>query len=70
MLLYTPVDAERVLENLDKERQPFKELTLANGVSLLVEPVEGGLRIERVLSGNCNAYLLNEYQPGQVLKMP
>lgn len=46
-----------------------REVLLANGVVLVGHDAEGGFFIERVISGNCNAYLMAEYQPGRVVKL-
>jgi hypothetical protein len=69
MVLYTPHDVNIVMQDLTEAAAALKEVTLANGITLLGQDVEGGFRIERVLSGNTNAYLLREYQPGTVIKL-
>lgn len=46
-----------------------KEVTLDNGITLLGQDVESGFKIQRVVCGNSNAYLLPEYQPGSVVKL-
>lgn len=69
MVLYTPYDVDVVMHDLTETQAALKEVTLANGIMLLGQDVEGGFRIERVLSGNTNAYLLPEYQPGAVIKL-
>lgn len=68
MVLYTPYDVSMVMQDLS-ETGTLKEVTLKNGITLLGQDVEEGFKIERVICGNSNAYLLPEYQPGTVIKL-
>lgn len=69
MVLYTPYDVSILMQDATEPEVAMKEVTLANGITLLGQEVEGGFKIERVLSGNTNAYLLPEFQPGEVIKL-
>ena len=68
MVLYTPYDVDVVMQDLTETRS-VKEVVLKNGITLLGQDAEGGFKIERVICGNTNAYLLPEYQPGTVIKL-
>ena len=64
MVLYTPCDIQAVMS--DPSGEPaLREVALSNGLILLGRDVEEGFMIERVISGNANAYLLACYQPGK-----
>lgn len=67
MVLYTPYDVNIIMQDL-LEPTALKEIVLENGIALLGQDVEEGFKIERVISGNTNAYLLPEYQPGMIIK--
>lgn len=67
MVLYTPYDVALLMQ--DGEEQAFKEVVLENGITLLGRDIESGFKIERVISGNSNTFLLEQYQPGQVIKL-
>lgn len=67
-MLYTPLDVSIIMQDLTQPEVELREVTLPNGIVLLGSDVKNGFRIERVISGNCNAYLLPEYQPGRVIK--
>jgi hypothetical protein len=69
MVLYTPLDVEMLMRDLTIEEQGYKEVDLGNGIMALGRDVESGFRIERIICGNSNAYLLPEYQPGTVIKL-
>jgi len=68
MVLYTPYDVNTVMQDLT-ETGALREVALDNGITLLGQDVETGFRIERVICGNTNAFLLPEYQPGTVIKL-
>ncbi|HPZ23114.1 MAG TPA: YlzJ-like family protein [Bacillota bacterium] len=68
MVLYTPYDVSIIMQDLTQPEAELREVTLANGIVLLGSDVKGGFRIERMISSNCNAYLLPDYQPGRVIK--
>lgn len=70
MILYTPIDEALIFADLEHKAPKLEEVALANGITLLVERLERGSRIERVISGNANVYLMAEYQPGQVIRIP
>lgn len=70
MILYTPVDEAIIFADMEQKAPKLEEVALANGITLLVERLEEGSRIERVICGNANVYLMAEYQPGQVIKIP
>ena len=69
MVLYTPCDVSIIMADLSQSPLPWREVQLTNGIVLLGQDVESGFKIERVVSGNCNAYLIPEYQPGTVIKL-
>lgn len=70
MVLYTPYDVDIVMQDLrETEGAGLREVQATAGILLLGRDVEGGFRIERVISGNGNAYLLPEYQPGTVIRL-
>ena len=69
MVLYTPYEVSIIMQDLTQPEMKLREVMLANGVTLLGEDVDGGFRIQRLLSGNINAYLLPAFQPGTVIKL-
>lgn len=69
MVLYTPYDVEVIMQDLSREDQNLKEVSIGNGITLLGRDGPSGFQIERVISGNTNVYLLPEYQPGTVIKI-
>ncbi|MDD4657729.1 MAG: YlzJ-like family protein [Eubacteriales bacterium] len=69
MVLYTPYDIDIIMQDLTKPQTKQREVRLTNGIVLLGQDVESGFKIERVVCGNCNAYLIPEYQPGMVIKL-
>jgi hypothetical protein len=68
MVLYTPYDVSIIMQDLTQPEVEQREVKLANGIVLVGSDVKNGFKIERVISGNCNAYLLPDYQPGKVIK--
>ena len=70
MVLYTPCDIQAVMSDHVRRAPALREVALSNGLILLGRDVEEGFMIERVISGNANAYLLACYQPGKVVKLP
>jgi len=68
LVLYTPYDVDILMRDQNQAEEQ-KEVTLDNGITLLGQDVESGFKIQRVVCGNSNAYLLPEYQPGSVVKL-
>lgn len=69
MVLYTPYDIDIIMQDLTMPPAKQREVILANGIVLLGQDVESGFKIERVVCGNSNAYLIPQYQPGMVIKL-
>ncbi|MDD2283637.1 MAG: YlzJ-like family protein [Eubacteriales bacterium] len=69
MVLYTPYDVDIIMRDLTQPEAKQREVRLANGIVLLGQDVESGFKIERVVCGNSNAYLIPEFQPGMVIKL-
>ena len=69
MVLYTPWDVEMLMRDPKESPALPKEVVLENGITLLGHDVETGFKIERIICGNSNAFLLPEYQPGTVIKL-
>ncbi|HBS93858.1 MAG TPA: hypothetical protein DG577_00015 [Firmicutes bacterium] len=69
MVLYTPYDVDIIMRDLTQPEAMQREVRLANGIVLLGQDVESGFKIERVVCGNSNAYLIPEFQPGMVIKL-
>lgn len=57
------------MANPSEDCPKLREVELANGIMLVGRDEESGFRIERLLSGNANAYLLPEYQPGALIRL-
>lgn len=68
-MLYTPCDVDAIMQDLTWSPPALREVQLANGIVLLGQDGREGFKIERVISGNGNAYLIPEYQPGRVIKL-
>lgn len=66
MIIYTPLDLEQVLSGLDEKRE-FAELEY-QGVLLQVELINSRqFKIERILSGDSDAFLDSRFQPGTII---
>lgn len=67
-MLYTVVCLEDVLEGIEEEPTLTMEVSLA-GLVMEVEPQDDfSAKIVRVISSNPQDYLLENYQPGSIVR--
>lgn len=67
MAYWTPLDLEQVFDGWDRAEDRTVELEM-DGLLFQVEPLgEGRGKIIRMISGNPNDYLREEYSPGKIV---
>lgn len=68
-LLWSVVPTDMVFADLTAKAPTYQELQL-DGATMIVEPLGNGMgRIERVISGNPQHYLRQDWQPGCNVRM-
>lgn len=72
MIHWSIIPLEAVMEGYDDPAaQPKLMEVRQGGVTLLVEPLEGGqAKLHRLLSPNASDYLKPEWAPGQLVHLP